>query len=752
MKTKIRKIKKGRANHSSYLKAKLWFLSHFSQKTMMAMRVSLTVLGTIVLMFLVYTGERSGIWFKASILDAPQPFNGTVMPVAKVPNWTHWMDGKADMSVHYDQIPANMLIDLPAYDLGKLQFPNDKLVWGDESQTLIRNTKITYPVVYLGNYEFDHAENVGSHLAVDIKMPIGTPIHAIANGKVMKTSTQSSGFGHHIVVMHTGVPDPENPGQKTTLYSNYVHLSDVLVSEGENVLKGQVIGKSGNTGTSTTPHLHFQIDKDSAPWHPYWPFTSKESQAAGLTFFGSINAGLGSSNARANTINPLRFASQHIGSFSVASANETSVPANGANTAQPATEPVTPEPVAVAPVVVAPEPTPVIEVVEAPTLAQNESDLFQYKITGETVSLLGNAVGLVVTDEKKQVSKLKDDDQIRASIDGTGTLLKKVFTKADFASSTLKLYVRSDVAGTANVMIGKSAYQVRFVETVSPVSSFKIEHDGSFQRNIVETVKIIALDDSGSLAPAVNFSGAVEIKTTQGEANITPNAITKADFKGGIAKIKVVSSGDSPIVLRAQNGALVGVSEDMRPESTLVFTDIKPGHPNYEAIKYLKDQNIVSGYKDGTFKPNQTVNRAEALKMLMTAFEVNGNSDSNPNFKDVDKSAWFFRPLASAVEKSIVNGYKDGTFKPANTVNRAEYLKLLLKTTGMEAATSISKPYKDVSLSDWFAPYAYLANKMNLLQPADTFRPSDGMTRAGVAETIYRMKMIQSHDWVTYSK
>lgn len=752
MKTKIRKIKKGRANHSLYLKTKLWFLSHFSHKAMMAMRVTLTVLGTIVLMFLVYTGERSGIWFKASILDAPQPFNGTVMPVAKVPNWTHWMDGKADMSVHYDQIPANMLIDLPAYDLGKLQFPNDKLVWGDESQTLIRNTKITYPVVYLGNYEFDHAENVGSHLAVDIKMPIGTPIHAIANGKVMKTSTQSSGFGHHIVVMHTGVPDPENPGQKTTLYSNYVHLSDVLVSEGENVLKGQVIGKSGNTGTSTTPHLHFQIDKDSAPWHPYWPFTSKESQAAGLSFFGSINAGLGASNARANTINPLRFASQHIGSFSVASANETSVPANGANTAQPTPEPEIPEPVVVVPVVVTPEPTPEIEVVEAPALAQNESDLFQYKITGETVSLLGNAVGLVVTDEKKQVSKLKDDDQIRASIDGTGTLLKKVFTKADFVSSTLKLYVRSDVAGTANVMIGKSAYQVRFVETVSPVTSFKIEHDGAFQRNIVETVKIIALDDSGSLAPAVNFSGAVEIKTTEGEADITPNAITKADFKGGIAKIKVVSSGDSPIVLRAQNGALVGVSETMRPESTLVFTDIKPGHPNYEAIKFLKDQGIVSGYKDGTFKPNQTVNRAEALKMLMTAFEVSGNSNSNPNFKDVDKSAWFFRPLASAVEKSIVNGYKDGTFKPANTVNRAEYLKLLLKTTGVESATSISKPYKDVSLSDWFAPYAYLANKMNLLQPADTFRPSDGMTRAGVAETIYRMKMIQSHNWVTYSK
>ncbi|OYV87004.1 MAG: hypothetical protein B7Z63_03125, partial [Ignavibacteriae bacterium 37-53-5] len=107
-------------------------------------------------------------------------------------------------------------------------------------------------------------------------------------------------------------------------------------------------------------------------------------------------------------------------------------------------------------------------------------------------------------------------------------------------------------------------------------------------------------------------------------------------------------------------GAMVAFEFVERQPGEWVITDIKPGHPNYEAIKFLKDQGIVSGYKDGTFKPNQTVNRAEALKMLMTAFEVGTASNSNPNFKDVDKSAWFFRPLASAVEKSIVAGYKDG--------------------------------------------------------------------------------------------
>jgi hypothetical protein len=746
----------------------------FSHRTLKIAKSSLWAFATIILMVLVYTGERSGMWFKASILEAPQPFSGTVMPVGKVPDWTHWMNGKADMTVHYDQIPPNMLIDLPPYDLTKMQFPDDKLVWGDESQTLIRNTKITYPVVYMGNYKYDHLENEGSHLGVDIKMPIGTPVHAIANGKVVTVSMISSGFGHHIVIEHQGVPDPNNPGQRTTLYSCYDHLSDVNVVEGQNVIKGELIALSGETGTATTPHLHFQIDRDSAPWHPYWPFTSQEATNAGLSFFSAVDAGLGASIARADTVNPMRFTTDNMGAYSVASAVDTSVPTTGSNASNAsATSTPTPAPVVVADSNPAPTATTTPDPVVTPTpttdtqtqtVAPTETDptsppsndasaLFQYDISGDGVSLLGNAVPLVVTDSKDQLSKLSDTDTIRASIDGVGTLLKKQFTKSDFVNNTLKLYVRSDVVGTANVMIGKSAFQVSFVDSVKPVSSFKIEADGTFQDSIVETVKVIALDETGSLAAAVNFSGFVEIKTTQGTADITPNYIRKEDFRGGTATIKVVGHGTDPIILRAQNGALIGVSEKILPENNMVFTDVKPDNPNYAAIKYLKDNGISSGYKDGTFKPSQTVNRAEALKMLMLAFsEGASSSGSSTNFKDVNSSAWYAKTIAVAVDKGIAAGYKDGTFKPDQTVNRAEYLKLLLKSASIEPSTTISKPYNDVALTDWFAPYAFLANKMNLLQSSTTFRPADGMTRAGVAETIYRMKMIEAHNWVTYSK
>jgi len=85
----------------------------------------------------------------------------------------------------------------------------------------------------------------------------------------------------------------------------YSHLKSMVVNEGDIVRKGDLIGYSGISGNASTPHLHFQIDKDTAPWHLYWPFTSKEASDAGLTFTEAVNAGLNQDLAIANTINPL---------------------------------------------------------------------------------------------------------------------------------------------------------------------------------------------------------------------------------------------------------------------------------------------------------------------------------------------------------------------------------------------------------------------------------------------------------------
>jgi len=693
---------------------------------------------TITAMILVYFSEQAGMWFKASILEAPQAFNGTTLPVSKVPNFTYWSTQK---SLKYQEIPESDLIDLPKYDLDKMVFPDEQLVWGNSSQDSIRNAKITYPVVYLGTYKYDHTENIGSHLAVDIKMPVGTPIHAIANGKVVTSSMDSSGFGHHVVIKHVNVPDPENPGVYTTLYSAYNHMDRIDVVEGENVLKGKIIGTSGNTGTSTTPHLHFQIDKDSAPWHPYWPFTWQESKDAGLSFFEAVNAGLGLSKAKTTTVNPIKFVEKYLNYNSVASTDNSTTSNTTSNTTTTTTTTSTTTSQS------DPQSDPQPEYTES-----GSSKLFTYTITGERVGMVNNGVTLVVMDEQNQISTLSDSDVITAELTGVGSLLKKQFTKADFVNNSIKVIVKSSDKGTANVTVGKSSYQVSFVDQVKSVAKFKIENDGFYQKNVVETIKVIALDEDGNIAPAVNFTGVVNVTSNDSSVRITPDEIGVSDFKNGVADIKVIIPTDKPVKFRAQNGALVGESEIMNMEDSAVFTDVARTNPNYIAIKYLKDNDIIGGYSDGSFQPNKTVNRAEALKMLMLAFNVDVGGPFELNFSDVDKGAWYASTLSTAVARGIVKGYDDGTFKPSNTVNRAEYLKILFATNNMTPKTDITKPYDDVELTDWYAGYAFMTNKMNILETGSKLNPSNGMTRADVAETIYRMKMIQVNNLVSYSK
>jgi murein DD-endopeptidase MepM/ murein hydrolase activator NlpD len=88
------------------------------------------------------------------------------------------------------------------------------------------------------------------HYGQDFAVPYGTDVYATGAGTIIESGWNSGGFGNYIMIDHG-----------YGLQSTYGHLSQIKVSKGMNVKRGDLIGLSGNTGTSSGPHLHYQIDQ-----------------------------------------------------------------------------------------------------------------------------------------------------------------------------------------------------------------------------------------------------------------------------------------------------------------------------------------------------------------------------------------------------------------------------------------------------------------------------------------------------------
>lgn len=174
------------------------------------------------------------------------------------------------------------------------------------------------------------------------------------------------------------------------------------------------------------------------------------------------------------------------------------------------------------------------------------------------------------------------------------------------------------------------------------------------------------------------------------------------------------------------------------------FTDITEGNSHFVAVNFLKNLELVQGYDDGTFKPDREINRAEALKILMTA--VKGTETKNPkilNFADVNKSDWFYPFILSAWNNYLVNGYPDKLFHPEKPINLAESLKILLIQEGSDIPQSIATPpYTDVAVTAWYAPYASIAKERTLFLESRSngaLNAGQTMTRGSFVELIYRL-------------
>lgn len=179
------------------------------------------------------------------------------------------------------------------------------------------------------------------------------------------------------------------------------------------------------------------------------------------------------------------------------------------------------------------------------------------------------------------------------------------------------------------------------------------------------------------------------------------------------------------------------------------FSDVDENNPHKVAIETLVEQVILRGYDDGTFRPDQDVTRAEAIKIALLAVGI--TAEDGPNlpaltFSDVSNTDWFYDYLKVAVNLGIAKGYDDGSFQPNKSVNRAEAMKLILSAASLDVETPVETPFADVATDAWFAPYVNYGKTLNISVPQTDglWHPEENVSRAEVSEMVYRLQLVQT--------
>lgn len=178
------------------------------------------------------------------------------------------------------------------------------------------------------------------------------------------------------------------------------------------------------------------------------------------------------------------------------------------------------------------------------------------------------------------------------------------------------------------------------------------------------------------------------------------------------------------------------------------YSDVPKSHPDYMAIESLTKAGIFSGYADGSFRPEQGVNRAEAAKIILIGIGIKTEPGLYATgFPDVPLDAWYAGYVMEGMLRGILGGNPDGTFAGDRGVNTAEFLKMTLlafKTDLSRHMSLKSSVSADVPAGQWFTPHLSYAKTVGLVFPDMEYRlyPGRFLTRADCARVLYKQLVI----------
>ncbi|HEX3010904.1 MAG TPA: S-layer homology domain-containing protein, partial [Syntrophomonadaceae bacterium] len=171
------------------------------------------------------------------------------------------------------------------------------------------------------------------------------------------------------------------------------------------------------------------------------------------------------------------------------------------------------------------------------------------------------------------------------------------------------------------------------------------------------------------------------------------------------------------------------------PAENSGFSDLNSSYWAYQPIVSLVQTGVLSGYPDGTFKPEKKVSRAESARYLVCGLGLQDmNTGAVHDFPDVYKNYWAYQYISIAAQKGYITGMPDGTFNPGGEISGAQLAVMLVKALPYEKTVQIQAG------SLWYSGYVEYAQKAGLLYP--DFQPAGTVSRAQCAYSIMQLRNI----------
>jgi len=181
--------------------------------------------------------------------------------------------------------------------------------------------------------------------------------------------------------------------------------------------------------------------------------------------------------------------------------------------------------------------------------------------------------------------------------------------------------------------------------------------------------------------------------------------------------------------------------------TSVVFSDLN-GHWAEKSAKALVEKGIVNGYEDGTFRADSYITRAELTKIIVEALEI--KASANISYTDVSSQSWYAPFVARAAASGVVKGFEDGSFAPEKFVSRQDAVLMIYRAMMHHATLPTGyKFFKDEkNIADYASDATRCLGDIGVINGTDdnSFLPLNNITRGEMAAVVCRaMDYMESH-------